>query len=412
MGKILTIAKMVLKKRLLSPAYYWMILTPVTVFLIGIGFVGLMHRQNNNSRPIIAVVANSDIKKAIESEKSDAYQVNRKVDVTDDKRLKSYLTDGVLDGILYVSDDFSKITYRYNADSNKSLPIEALEKNLNGLSSQFVASSYGLNIKQWSEIVKQPTIKQQAINKKEAVKLKNSNAAQNLGEVIVMLAFVLLVSYINITGTELGIEKSNHLIEGILAAVPARKHFAGKMLGIGFLITLQLLIYLVIGGLVCLVAKQTDLMTWFDPVKYFGHVDAEYLVIVVLLTLLSIILYIFLAAIFASFVSKSEDISQAVSIVGTIMMVPYLLSFLAQENPNTGVIRFLSYMPFMSQGIMPVRLARAAVSYQAGWITVLFALSGAIIMYFWAERLYVKNAFSYSSDSPLKTLFNRILKNN
>ncbi|MEO5286698.1 ABC transporter permease [Limosilactobacillus allomucosae] len=249
MGKILTIAKMVLKKRLLSPAYYWMILTPVIVFLIGIGFVGLMHRQNNNNRPIIAVVANSDIKKAIESEKSDAYQVNRKVDVTDDKRLKSYLADGVLDGILYVSDDFSKITYRYNADSNKSLPIEALKKNLSGLSSQFAASSYGLNIKQWSEITKQPTIKQQPINKKAAVELKNSNAAQNLGEVIVMLAFVLLVSYINITGTELGIEKSNHLIEGILAAVPARKHFAGKMLGIGFLIALQLLIYLVIGGL-------------------------------------------------------------------------------------------------------------------------------------------------------------------
>ncbi|VTZ93617.1 hypothetical protein LMUP508_01991 [Limosilactobacillus mucosae] len=38
MGKILSVAKMVFKKRSLSPTYYWMILAPIVVAIIGICF--------------------------------------------------------------------------------------------------------------------------------------------------------------------------------------------------------------------------------------------------------------------------------------------------------------------------------------------------------------------------------------
>lgn len=56
-----------------------------------------------------------------------------------------------------------------------------------------------------------------------------------------------MISYISIVGAELGTEKGNHLIEGLLAAIPAKKHYTGKMLGICFLITFQLVLYAVFG---------------------------------------------------------------------------------------------------------------------------------------------------------------------
>ena len=37
MTKILTVAKMVFKKRVLSPAYYWMILSPLLLLLVAAG---------------------------------------------------------------------------------------------------------------------------------------------------------------------------------------------------------------------------------------------------------------------------------------------------------------------------------------------------------------------------------------
>lgn len=49
-----------------------------------------------------------------------------------------------------------------------------------------------------------------------------------------ILAFFFLTSYISIVGAELGSEKGNHLIEGLLAAISAKKHYTGKMLGICF----------------------------------------------------------------------------------------------------------------------------------------------------------------------------------
>lgn len=59
-----------------------------------------MQHQSTSERPIIAVVADNNIKKALESKKSTSYQVNKKINTNDSKRLKMYLADGVLDGIL------------------------------------------------------------------------------------------------------------------------------------------------------------------------------------------------------------------------------------------------------------------------------------------------------------------------
>ena len=247
------------------------------------------------------------------------------------------------------------------------------------------------------------------LNKEATIKLNNSETAPNISEAVVIVAYFFLTSYISITGAELGNEKGNHLIEGVLAAISPKKHFAGKMLGIGFLVILQLLIYSVIAAFSYIILKHTKYHNWFNLTKYLQHIDTTYVLIVTMLTLFSLAAYIFLSACFASFVSRSEDISQATTSVASIMMIPYFLSFLTQNSPNMGIARVLSYLPFMSQGIMPVRLAQGAASYQSGWVSVLISMIGAVIMYFIAEYVYEKNVFSYNSDTPLRVIFNKVL---
>lgn len=409
MGKILSVAKMVFKKRSLSPTYYWMILAPIVVAIIGICFAKYMQHQSTSERPIIAVVADNNIKKALESKKSTSYQVNKKINTNDSKRLKMYLADGVIDGILHVNKDISKITYKYNANSEASLPINALKNDLASLRSQMIAANYGISAREWMNLNKLPTIKRKILNKEASIELNNSETAQNFSEAVVIVAFFFLTSYISITGAELGNEKGNHLIEGVLAAISPKKHFAGKMLGIGFLVILQLLIYSVIAAFSYIILKHTKYHNWFNLTKYLQHIDTTYVLIVTMLTLFSLAAYIFLSACFASFVSRSEDISQATTSVASIMMIPYFLSFLTQNSPNMGIAKALSYLPFMSQGIMPVRLAQGVASYQSGWVSVLISMIGAVIMYFIAEYVYEKNVFSYNSDAPLRVIFNKVL---
>lgn len=409
MSKIFSVAKMVFRKRSLSPTYYWMILAPIILFVVGIGFTKYMQHQTKANKPVIAVVANDSVRKALISRDSKEYKINSKVKTNNSKMLNMYLEDGVLDGVLYINNDFSKVTYKYNASTQASNPINSLKTDLATLRSEYVAAQSGLTKREWFNIIKAPSVRKKVINKESTMEINNSQTAQNFSEAVVIIAFFFLTSYISITGVELGNEKGNHLIEGILAAVSAHKHFAGKMLGISFLILLQTFIYTIIGSITFCILKQTKQIKNFDVSRYLRNIDSEYILIVVILTIISLALYIFLAACFASFVSRAEDISQATTSVASIMLIPYFLSFLTQNNPNMAISQFLSYMPFMSQGIMPVRLAQGAASYTDGYIAIGISLVFALIMYFIASRIYVKNAFSYSAKSPFKALLSTLV---
>ena len=228
MHKIFVVAKMVFKKRVLSPTYYWMILAPILLIVIGIGFTKYIDNQNSDHKAIIAVVAD-------------------KID----------LADGVVDGIIYINNDFSEVSYKYNASTNSTDPTNQLKKNITLLKSQYMASKAGLSENQWQNIIKDVKIQKENINYDgNTVKLNNSESAQYFSEFAVIIAFFFLTSYISITGAEIGNEKGNHLIEGLTAAIPADKHYAGKMLGIFYLIGFQLIIYGLLGGLGYLILKN------------------------------------------------------------------------------------------------------------------------------------------------------------
>ncbi|MBB1079644.1 ABC transporter permease [Limosilactobacillus sp. STM2_1] len=410
MHKIFVVAKMVFKKRVLSPTYYWMILAPILLIVIGIGFTKYIDNQNSDHKAIIAVVADKNIQEALKKQKASTYKVNSKINTHNKNKLKIDLADGVVDGIIYINNDFSKVDYKYNASTDSSDPTNELKKNITLLKSQYMASNAGLSENQWQNIIKDVKVRKENVNYDgNTVKLNNSESAQYFSEFAVIIAFFFLTSYISITGAEIGNEKGNHLIEGLTAAIPADKHYAGKMIGIFYLIGFQLIIYSVLGGLGYLILKNMH-KQFIDLNKYLSGISAQYIIVVVMLTVVSLALYIFLAAIFASFVSKVEDISQATSSVASLMLIPYFLSFLTQSNPNLAISKILSYVPYMSQGLMPVRIARGAATYRDGYISLLISIVCVIIMYLFSAKVYKNNVFSYSSETPVRAILKRVTK--
>ncbi|MBD5806258.1 ABC transporter permease [Lactobacillus sp. M31] len=384
-----------------------MILAPILLIGIGIGFTKYVDDQNSDHKAIIAVVADKNIQEALKNQKTSTYQINTKIN-THNNKLKIDLADGVVDGILYIKNDFSEINYKYNASSNSSDPTNELKKNITLLKSQYMASKAGLNEKQWQNIIKDVNVQKENVNYDgNTIKLNNSESAQYFSEFAVIIAFFFLTSYISITGAEIGNEKGNHLIEGLTAAIPADKHYAGKMLGIFYLIGFQIIIYSVLGGLGYLILQKMHKKV-LDLNKYLSGISAQYILIVILLTVVSLVLYVFLAAIFASFVSRVEDISQATSSVASLMLIPYFLSFLTQSNPNLAISKILSYFPYMSQGLMPVRIARGAATYSDGYISLLISIIFVMIMYLFSAKVYKNNVFSYSSENLIKAMIKRI----
>ncbi|MFR0609357.1 hypothetical protein ACLUWI_02735 [Limosilactobacillus mucosae] len=73
MSRVLSVARMVFKKKSLLPAYYWMMIAPIVVAIIGFGFVKYMQQQSKAKCPVITVVADNNIKKVLTSKKSTAW---------------------------------------------------------------------------------------------------------------------------------------------------------------------------------------------------------------------------------------------------------------------------------------------------------------------------------------------------
>lgn len=184
------------------------------------------------------------------------------------------------------------------------------------------------------------------------------------------------------------------------------------MLGICFLIAFQLVLYAVFGLVGFLLLRHSTFVKSLHLNDYLAKIDPQYLWISLILALLSLFLYISLAAYLVSLVSRAEDIGQATSGVTSILLIPYFINFLTQSNPNLLVVKILSYLPFMSQDIMPVRMAQGAASYLAGYVAVAIPLLSAVLMYLFAQRTYVNNIFTYRSETPLKYLTNKLLRRN
>ena len=113
--------------------------------------------------------------------------------------------------------------------------------------------------------------------------------------------------------------------------------------------------------------------------------------------IVAVILYILLAAIIASFVSRTEDISQATSAVASLILIPYLIGLIASSNSDLGFIKILSYIPFESQSIMPVRIATETASYSQGWIALIISILAMIPLFYIASAVYQKHIFKYSN---------------
>ncbi|MDR1266140.1 MAG: ABC transporter permease [Propionibacteriaceae bacterium] len=139
------------------------------------------------------------------------------------------------------------------------------------------------------------------------------------------------------------VEKQTRVVEILLAAVPDRALLGGKVLGNSILALGETLLV----GLVALACLQAtgqnqvlDLLV--APIAWY--------------VVFFVIGFVFLASLYAglaSLVSRMEDVGNAVTPVTMLIMAPYMVVLIFNENQD--VMNVLSYIPIMSTVAMPVR---------------------------------------------------------
>lgn len=315
--------------------------------------------------------------------------------------------DGSLNGVLYIKGNFKKVQIIYDNLSSITLPFEAIQNNVNLARTSLTAKKLKLSAADMKNLFGTTEVEQRAYNanmKQDKPVYNGYTGTELFSQITIIIGFFLLTSYISIAGSEIGREKGDHILESIVASMPAKNHFAGKMVGLIFLIIFQLVTYVVLFGLAKLILPMFGKGSWLDFNQIHG-ITSGYAAITILLMISTTLIYILAASILASFVSRSEDIPQATSSIATIMLIPYLISFITQDTPNGSISTILSYFPFTAYGTMPIRISKYSTTYANGWISVAISFASVIAMYILASRVYERNVFNYSDIKPLQAMF-------
>ena len=160
--------------------------------------------------------------------------------------------------------------------------------------------------------------------------------------VIMMLMFLVMTSGQLLIRSVVE-EKSNRVIEVLLSSCSARDLMVGKILGLSGLGILQILIWGSI-GLALSLKSGTNIFVLENLL-----LSAVYLV-------LGYLLYsaIFVAA--GSPVTTEQEAQQITSYVSLFLVFPIVLAIPAMQNPNSPLIKILSFIPLLTPAFMVLRI--------------------------------------------------------
>ncbi|HSL89582.1 MAG TPA: ABC transporter permease [Ignavibacteriaceae bacterium] len=143
-------------------------------------------------------------------------------------------------------------------------------------------------------------------------------------------------------------EKSNRIIEILVSSCNPNELLAGKVFGLSALGLTQILIWMMIG--IALAGSAVI------PMEAFKNI---------LPMLVYFILgFIFFTTLFVgigSIVSTEQEAQQITSYLSIIMVIPVVIVFPAMQNPDSSLIKVLSYIPITTPSVMLLRLNIAPV---------------------------------------------------
>ncbi|HBO47148.1 MULTISPECIES: ABC transporter permease [Pediococcus] len=407
MNKFGVVCKQVIRKNIKSPTYIVLLLMPV--ILLGT-IVGIAAIKNHTSEtPQIAIVSNNaPLRSALlKSNTKKAYNVSKSI--TTKKAAETNLAKEKLDGYLTVTVKGGQVSAIYKSRTNgKTVDTTSLQNSLNSLKMQQTAAQLGLSAKQLASLFAPANFKTQSVsytNGKETAQKDNQQAVNSiLAMVVTILIYIFMVSYASLIAQEVATEKGSRIMEILVSSVSPQIQFFAKVTGMFVLILLQVLVTAICGvfGLKYL-SGNVQFLKDLD----LSHVQPNIIIILVLFFILGITLYTILAAGLGALVSRSDQVSQAVSPLTMVGLAAYGASFVAM-NSNTVLIKIGSFIPFLSQSIMPVRYAVGNATIMDAIISLVILAVSIVLVTWFTTRLYANHVLDYSDQK----IWKRILKRN
>lgn len=323
-------------------------------------------------------------------------------DYKDEASAQTAIKDEKIKGYLTVDQEDSVIKAVYHGETSLESGIKlAVTNRLNELQYQLNRSAANLSQEQEKRLSQTVDFTEKIDESKENKKIVQTIAAAGLG----FFLYMILITYASVTAQEVASEKGTKIMEVVFSSIRASHYFYARMLALLLVILTHIGIY-VVGGLVAiLLFKDLPILAQSG---ILNHIGEAFSLNTLLFVLVSLFMYVVLAAFLGSMVSRPEDSGKALSPLMILIIGGFFgVTALGAAGDNL-ILKVGSYIPFISTFFMPFRAINGYANGLEAWISLAITIAFAVTATVFIGRMYASLVLQTDDLGPWKT-FKRAL---
>ncbi|WP_033678299.1 ABC transporter permease [Streptococcus mitis] len=290
-----------------------------------------------------------------------------------DEKLKGYLTIDQEDSVL-------KAVYHGETSLESAIKLGVMSK-LNELQDQLNRSAANLSQEQEKRLEQTVNFTEKIDESKENKKMIQTFAAAGLG----LFLYMILITYASVTAQEVASEKGTKIMEVVFSSIRASHYFYARMLALLLVILTHIGIYVVGGLAAILLFKDLPILAQSG---ILNHIGEAFSLNTLLFVLVSLFMYVVLAAFLGSMVSRPEDSGKALSPLMILIMGGFFgVTALGAAGDNL-ILKIGSYIPFISTFFMPFRTINGYAGGVEAWISLAITIAFAVTATVFIGRMY------------------------
>ena len=310
-----------------------------------------------------------------------------------DEKLKGYLTIDQEDSVL-------KAVYHGETSLENGIKFE-VTGTLNELQNQLNRSTASLSQEQEKRLAQTVQFTEKIDEANENKKMIQTFAAAGLG----LFLYMILITYASVTAQEVASEKGTKIMEVVFSSIRASHYFYARMLALLLVILTHIGIYVVGGLAAILLFKDLPILAQSG---ILNHIGEAFSLNTLLFVLVSLFMYVVLAAFLGSMVSRPEDSGKALSPLMILIIGGFFgVTALGAAGDNL-ILKIGSYIPFISTFFMPFRAINGYANGLEAWISLAITIAFAVTATVFIGRMYASLVLQTDDLGPWKT-FKRAL---
>lgn len=303
-------------------------------------------------------------------------------DYKDEASAQAAIKDEKIKGYLTIDQEDSVLKAVYHGETSLESGIKlAVTNKLNELQYQLNRSAANLSQEQEKRLSQTVDFTEKIDESKENKKIVQTIAAAGLG----FFLYMILITYASVTAQEVASEKGTKIMEVVFSSIQASHYFYARMMALLLVILTHIGIYVVGGLAAILLFKDLPILAQSGILNHLG--DA-FSLNTLLFVLVSLFMYVVLAAFLGSMVSRPEDSGKALSPLMILIIAGFVgVTALGAAGDNL-VLKIGSYIPFISTFFMPFRAINGYASGLEAWISLAITVVFAVTATAFIGRMY------------------------